>query len=178
MSFNSGAPRCTTQPWKHHVGTFTCRDLVVVQSLVMNHSFSQWLKVRLFQDDPVSALELSHIFYIHTRDTLKKKKTKLKGKQVHLWKQVWENVQLRDISLQPTSMLASKSHIPNKRQKESILFCEFFFKEKWTTAPEWIIKSTKVRLTDCRKTPLKMKQPNCFIRSIYFPLEVGRWDLD
>lgn len=60
---------------------------MVVQSLVMNHSFSQWLKVRLFQDDPVSALELSHIFYIHTRDTLKKK-TKLKGKQVHLWKQV------------------------------------------------------------------------------------------
>lgn len=45
-----------------------------MQSLVMNHSFSQWLKVRLFQDDPVSALELSHIFYIHTRDTLKKKK--------------------------------------------------------------------------------------------------------
>lgn len=52
----------------------------------MNRSFSQWLKVRLIQDDPVPALELSHIFYIQTRDTLKKRQEN--KKEVHLWKQL------------------------------------------------------------------------------------------
>lgn len=61
---------------------FRCRgDLVALQSLVVNHSFSLWLKVQLLQLDPVSALGLSHVFYIHTRDTLIKKKRRKEKKK-------------------------------------------------------------------------------------------------
>lgn len=80
----------------------------MVQSLVRNRSFSQWHKVRLFQHVPASALELSHTVYIHTQETIKKRKEKIK--QVHFVEAgVRKCLAKRHLTviLQPTAMLAS-----------------------------------------------------------------------
>lgn len=80
----------------------------MVQSLVRNRYFSQWLKVRLFQHVPASALELSHTVYIHTQETIKKETRKIK--QVHFVeagvRKCLAERQLT-VTLRPTPMLAS-----------------------------------------------------------------------
>lgn len=102
----------------------------MVQSLVRNRSFSQWLKVRLFQHVPASALELSHRVYIHTQETIKNRKEKIK--QVHFVEAGVRKCLAKrhlTVTLQLTPMLASSRN-----------YAALCYKGKRTNIPEWILR--------------------------------------